>query len=165
MLLYTTTVLASLILAITVSAAGFANTCKDCRLIINKAAAGVMGCDCKKAGGTYTSTSIDLGNCFGNQNGNLVPQQGYVCFLLCYQGLPCISLTLIFSIFSGNFVATCVVEFLSQAPGSTLLLGVNCKKNDGSYTGGYAVNIGKLPTFLPVTYKLPRFNSLTSHLT
>ncbi|KAF2870893.1 hypothetical protein BDV95DRAFT_608009 [Massariosphaeria phaeospora] len=114
--MHLSTILTALTLASSVSA-GFANSCSNCRLIINKAVAGYMVCDCKRTdGSTNTNADIHLGRCFGNNNGDLVPQ------------------------LDGNFVHSCTVDALSPAAEHAWFLSVGCPRNDGS-RHSYAVNL------------------------
>ena len=57
------------------SSAAFTSSCHSCSWFINKAVAGLMACDCRKIDGSYGRSALELGRCFGNNNGNIQPQQ------------------------------------------------------------------------------------------
>ncbi|KAK3322747.1 hypothetical protein B0H66DRAFT_590424 [Apodospora peruviana] len=91
------------------SSAAFTASCTNCKWIINKAVPAYMGCDCRKNDGSYVGAGIQLGKCFGNNNGNIQPQQ------------------------NGFFANTCTWGgALGPAAGGALFMPVGCKRIDGS---------------------------------
>ncbi|EUC40267.1 hypothetical protein COCMIDRAFT_109284 [Bipolaris oryzae ATCC 44560] len=110
--------------AVTATAsASFTNKCQSCSLIINKAEAGVMGCDCFNDANQLVGSILRLSTCFANADGKLIPQA------------------------NGNFVKSCSVEGLFPSSQRSLFLSVKCKDNSGNtQSGSFDINAGSTIT-------------------